>query len=67
MAPTPGDVLDDVVTGTIQTSTPNAKWVFAFTKRHRGLLRPRRERPRHRRAAEHTEKFAPLHVSTQVG
>jgi hypothetical protein len=28
------------------------------------LLRTRRERPRGRRAAEHTEKFAAPHVST---
>ena len=32
--------------------------------RHRRLLRACRERPRGRRAAEHTEKFAPPHVST---
>jgi hypothetical protein len=31
--------------------------------RHRGLLRPRRERPHNRRAAEHPEKFPPSHQS----
>ena len=39
-------------------------WAEKPDHRHRRLLRPRRERPRRRRAAEQRDELAPLHSIT---
>src|SRR4029077_10671650 len=39
-------------------------WVEEPDHRRRGLLRPRRERPRRRRAAHHGDELAPFHSMT---